>query len=321
MITCHGSFYNDARAEFIEKLAGIMPSGLDQFFLCNSGAEAVECALKLARKYTGRKEVLAMMRAYHGKTMGALSATWKPKYKEGFEPLVPGFKHVPYGSLEKVEEEMNENVAAVIVEAIQGEGGVHVAPNGYLPGLRELCNDGGSLLILDEVQTGLGRTGKMFAFEHWNIVPDIVCLAKGIAGGLPMGVVAARREVMSSFKVGDHTTTFGGSPLVCAAASATLDVILHERLVDKARRLGGSFKNKLEELGRKLNVVREVRGLGLMLGMELRVKCRDAILEALEKGVILMDAGVNVLRFLPPLVVEEGQLNQVVEVLEEVLEE
>jgi len=320
LVTVHGSLYNDVRAEFLQKLAGIMPSGLDKFFMSNSGSESVECAIKLARKFTGKSEIIAAMRGYHGKTIGALSATWDEKYRSGFGPLMPDVKHVPFGNLAKTKEAITDKTAAILVEPIQGEGGIRVPSNDYLPGLRELCNEKNILLVLDEVQTGFGRTGRMFACQHWNVVPDIMCLAKAVAGGLPMGVTAARNEIMSSLKVGEHSSTFGGNALVCAAASATIDVIVNEKLPERAAELGGYFKGRLNELGEEFKIVREVRGLGLMLGMELRFDCKDIILGALDRGVILLDAGVNVLRFLPPLVINQKQIDIVVDVLGRLLE-
>lgn len=319
LITFHGSFYNDVRAELLQKLIKTAPRGLDKVFFSNSGTEAVECAIKLARKYTSKKEIIAMMRGFHGKTMGALSATWDAKYRKAFEPLLPGFKHVPYGKLEKVEEAITDQTAAVLVEPVQGEGGIHVPPNDYIPGLRDLCNDKKVLLIFDEVQAGLGRTGKMFACQHWKVTPDVMCLAKGVASGIPMGVTMAKDEVMSSFGMGEHTTTLGGNALACAAASATLDFIVNEKLPERAAALGKYFKDNLSELGGKYKIVREIRGLGLMLGMELRFECREVILKSLDHGVIILDAGRNVLRFLPPLVIEREQIEEVTRVLDKLL--
>src|SRR5512136_1789482 len=241
LITCHSCYYNDKRAEFIEKLVKITPKGLDKAFLSNSGAEAVESAIKLARKFSGKPEIIAMMGAFHGKTMGALSATWDKKYREPFLPLVPEFKHVPSDNLERVREAVTEKTAAIIAEPIRGESGIRVPSDDFLPGLREICDNKGVLLILDEVQTGFGRTGKIFACEHWNIIPDILCLAKSVAGGLPLGVTIAKEDVMSSLELGEHTTTFGGNPLVCAAACAAIDVLTEEKLAERAATLGAYF--------------------------------------------------------------------------------
>ena len=227
LISCHASLYNDKRSEFLKKIVEIAPPGLSKAFLSNSGAEAVECAIKVARKFTGKPEIIAVMGGYHGKTMGALSATWEKKYREPFMPLVPEIKHVAPDNLDKIREAVTDKTAAVIVEPVRGEGGIRVVPDGYLSGLRKICDEKGILLILDEVQTGFGRTGKLFGCEHAGIVPDIMCLAKPVAGGLPIGVTLAKENVMASLKGGEHTTTFSGSPLVCAAGCAAIDVLLN----------------------------------------------------------------------------------------------
>lgn len=321
LLSCHGTFYNDARSEFLDKLMALTPDGLDRAFLSNSGSEAVEFALKLARKSTGRAGIIAMMGGFHGKTMGALSATWNKKYRTPFEPLVPGFKHVPYGKIESLEEAIGDDTAAVIAEPIQGESGINVPPRDFLPALRELCDARGILLILDEIQTGLGRTGKMFAFEHGGVEPDILCLSKSIASGLPMGVTVARNEIMSSLHVGEHSSTFGGGPVACAAASATLDVLQEERLPEKAAEKGRRLIEVLQALKDKYSIIREVRGLGLMIGIQLRFDILNVLLRALDKGVLFLDAGRNVVRLLPPLIIENGQLDVVTSVLSEVLGE
>jgi acetylornithine/LysW-gamma-L-lysine aminotransferase len=321
LISCHAGFYNDVRTEFLKKLVSITPKGLNKAFLSNSGAEAVECAIKLARKFSGKPEIIALMGAFHGKTMGALSATWDKKYREPFQPLVPEFKHVPPASLEKVREAITDKTAAVLVEPIRGEGGVRVPPDGFLQGLRELCDEKNVLLILDEVQTGFGRTGKLFACEHWGVIPDVMCLAKPAAGGLPIGVTIAKENVMSALKVGEHSTTFSGSPLVCAAACAAIDVLLEEKLPERAASLGAYFKDRLEELQARYRIVKEVRGLGLMLGMELRFDVLNILLKTMERGVLVLDAGKTVVRFLPPLVIEKEQIDKALSVLDAVLGE
>ena len=321
LISCHGSFYNDVRSELLQKIVQIAPKSLNKVFLGNSGAESVECAIKLARKFSGKPEIIAMMGAFHGKTMGALSATWDKKYREPFKPLVPSFKHVPPDNLEKMREAITEKTAAIIVEPIRGEGGVRVPPKGFLQGLREICDEEGVLLILDEVQTGFGRTGKMFACEHWGVTPDIICLAKSVAGGLPLGITIAKENVMSSLKLGEHTSTFSGNPLVCAAACAAIEVMVVERLPERAATLGGYFKEKLEELQARHKIVREVRGLGLMIGVELRFDVLNIILKSLDRGVLILDAGRNILRFLPPLVIKREHIDRVIATLDTVLEE
>ena len=319
LIACHASLYNDARSEFLGKLMAITPPGLKKAFLATSGTEAVETALKLARRHTSKPEIISFVGAFHGKTMGSLSATWNSRYRAPFEPLVPGFKHVPYGKAEDVQAAINEKTAAVIVEPIQGESGIKVPPEGFLKELREICNEKGVLLIFDEVQTGFGRTGKLFACEHDNVIPDVLCLAKSIGGGIPIGVTVAKDEVMASLKMGEHTSTFSGNPLVCAAASAAIDVVVEEKLPERAEVLGRYFMGELEKLRGKYKIVREVRGKGLMIGVESRFDVLNIILGALERNVIVLDAGRNILRFLPPLVITKEQIDRVVAVLDEVI--
>lgn len=320
LIACHASFYNDSRSELLEKIINIAPKGLDKVFLSNSGAESVECAIKLARKYSSKTEIIGMVGAFHGKTMGALSATWKKKYRAPFMPLVPGFKHVPPNNLEKVKEAITEQTAAILVEPIRGEGGIRVNSDDFLPGLREICDEKDVLLICDEVQTGFGRTGKVFACEHWDVVPDIICLAKSVAGGLPMGATFAKENVMAAFKRGEHSSTFSGNPLVCAAASAAIDVLVEEKLPERAATNGNYFKGKLETLAEKHKMTREVRGLGLMLGMEMRFDVYNILMECMKQGVLVLDAGRNIVRFLPPLVIEKQQIDKVVEALDKAME-
>ena len=317
---CHGSYYNDARAEFLKRIFQIAPKELTKALLVNSGAEAVECGIKLARKYTGKSEIIAMMGGFHGKTMGALSATWKKKYKEAFQPLVPDIKHVPRYNIQKMREAITEKTAAIIVEPVQGESGVIVPPEGFFQDLTETCKKTGVLLILDEVQTGMGRTGKMLACEHWKVTPDILCLSKSIASGFPFGATLAKEEIASSLEIGEHTSTFGGNPVGCAAASATIDIILKEKLPERAEKLGSYFLEKLREIAAQHEIVREVRGMGLMIGVELKVDVLNIILGGIGKGVLMLDAGKNVIRFLPPLIVTKEQIDEVLTVFDEILE-
>jgi acetylornithine/LysW-gamma-L-lysine aminotransferase len=321
LITCHSCYYNDKRAEFIKKLVAMTPKGLDKAFLSNSGAETVECAIKLARKYTGKTEIIALMGAFHGKTMGALSATWDKKYREPFMPLVPDFKHVVPDNVDKIREAITEKTAAILMEPIRGEGGVRVPQEGYLQAVREICDEKNVLLIFDEVQTSFGRTGKLFACQNWGIIPDIMCLAKPFAGGLPLGITVAKENIMSSLKVGEHSTTFSGNPMVCAAGCAAIDVLLEEKLADKAAFNGKYFKSQLETLQAKHKIIKEVRGLGLMLGMEIRFDVHNIILKTLERGVLVLDAGRTVVRLLPPLVIERAQIDKAIAVLDTVLGE
>lgn len=321
LITCHGCYYNNKRAEFIQKLIKITPKGLNKAFLSNSGAEAVECAIKLARKFKGKPEIIALMGAFHGKTMGALSATWDKKYREPFMPLVPEFKHVAPDNADKIREAITDKTAAVLMEPIRGEGGVRVPPDGYLQTVREICNEKNVLLIFDEVQTSFGRTGKLFGCQNWGVTPDVMCLAKPFAGGLPIGITVAKENIMSALKVGEHSTTFSGSPLVCAAGCAAIDALVEEKLAGRAAEMGKYFKVQLEGLQAKHKIVKEVRGLGLMLGMELRYDVLNVILKTVQRGVLVLDAGRTVVRLLPPLVIEKEQINRAVAVLDEVLGE
>jgi acetylornithine/LysW-gamma-L-lysine aminotransferase len=321
LITCHSCYYNDKRAEFIEKLVKITPNGLDKAFLSNSGAETVECAIKLARKATGKTEIIALMGSYHGKTMGALSATWDKKYREPFQPLIPDIKHVAPDNADRLREAITEKTAAVLMEPIRGEGGIRVPPEGYLQAVREICNEKGVLLIFDEVQTGFGRTGKLFGCQNWNVTPDIMCLAKPFAGGLPIGITIAKESIMSAFKIGEHSTTYSGSPLVCAAGCAAIDALIEEKLADNAAVNGKYFKTQLEGLMAKHKIIKEVRGLGLMLGMELRYDVYGVIMKALNKGVLVIDAGRTVVRMLPPLVITKEQIDKAIKVLDEALGE
>jgi acetylornithine/LysW-gamma-L-lysine aminotransferase len=320
LLSCHGTFYNEARSGLLERLSTIAPDGLKRAFLSNSGTEAIEFALKLARRSTGKTGIIAMMGAFHGKTMGALSATWNKKYRTPFMPLVPGFSHVPYGRLERVEAAIDDETAAIIAEPIQGESGVNVPPDDFLPGLRDICDDKGVLLILDEIQTGFGRTGDMFACQHSGIEPDILCLAKAVASGLPLGATMATEEVMSKLKMGDHSSTFGGGPVACAAACATLDVLKDERLPERAKANGEYMLSKLEGLAEKYRIVRGARGRGLMLGLDLRFDVLNIIMGSLERGVLFLDAGRNVVRMLPPLIIDREEIDRAITVLDEVIE-
>ena len=321
LINCPYIFYNDARAEAVRRLVEATPERLTRVFFSNSGTEAVECALKLARLSTGRKKFVAAMRSFHGRTMGSLSLTWKPHYRKPFEPLMPGVEHVPFGDGEALKQAVDREVAAVVLEPVQGEGGVYPAPEGYLREARDVCDDAGALLILDEVQTGLGRTGRMWAFEHWGVEPDILCLAKGLGGGLPIGATVASEEVCGSVKPGVHGTTYGGNPLSCAAASASLRVIVEGRLWERASRLGARLLRGLEEVAAENSrLVREVRGLGLMAALQLRVPAASRVVEeAMERGVLLLKTGKTIIRMLPPLVVEEWHVERVLNVLREVI--
>lgn len=321
LITLHSCYYNDKRAEFIQKLVNITPKGLDKAFLSNSGAESVECAIKLARKATGKTEIIGVMGAYHGKTMGALSLTWDKKYREPFMPLIPDIKHVAPDNPDKILEAITDKTAAVMLEPVRGEGGIRVPPDTYLPQVREICDQKGVLLIFDEVQSSFGRTGKLFAGQNWNVTPDIMCLAKPFAGGLPIGITVAKENLMSAFKVGEHSTTFSGSPLVCAAGCAAIDALIEEDLAGKAAVNGKYFKEQLEKVASNHKIVKEVRGLGLMLGMELRYDVYGVLAKTLAKNVLVIDAGRTVVRILPPLIISKQQIDVAVKALDEALGE
>src|SRR3989440_6784003 len=318
LITCPEIVYNDVRARLLERLAHLTPEGLTHIFLCNSGAETVEGAIKFARIATGRSGIVATLRGFHGRTMGALSTTWEPHYRESFAPLVPEVSHIRYNDLEAAEAAINEQTAAVIIELVQGEGGVHVASEEYVQGLATLCYERGALLIVDEVQTGFGRTGRLFACNHYDLQPDILCLAKSLAGGVPIGAICLGERVMASGRItkGVHGSTFGGNPLACAAALTTLDILEHEALPERAARLGAYALERLRAVGTPL--IREVRGRGLLLGIELSRRVQPYLEALLERGVLALQAGSNVIRLLPPLVIEEEQLERVLDTLEEV---
>ena len=317
LVTCHESFYNDRRAQFYELLASVTPADLDRFFPCNSGAEAIEGALKVARLLTGREGIVAAKRAFHGRTTGALSMTWTPKYRKPFQTWLPNVSHVAYNDIEGAREAINGETAAVVVEAIQGEGGVHPASVEYLGALRERCDQVGAMLIMDEIQTGLGRTGRWFGFEHADIVPDIVAIGKAIGGGIPMGVVAWR-SAHGPIDRASHGSTFGGNPLACAAGIATLTTIRDEELVERARDNGDWLLEQLSAL--QLKAVREVRGRGLMIGLELRGRVTPVLKALQEGGVLALPAGLNVLRLLPPLIINREQLQFLVDAIAEVLD-
>jgi acetylornithine/LysW-gamma-L-lysine aminotransferase len=314
LVSCPELFYNDKRAALMEKLTAI--SGMERVFLCNSGTEAVEAAFKFARLLTQRTEVVATMRGFHGRTFGALSATWDKKYRNPFEPLVPGFKHVPYNDLNALSQAVSDKTAAIILEVVQGEGGVNPGNEAYLQGAQELCHRHKALFILDEIQTGFGRTGKMFAHQHYNLQPDLMCVAKSIAGGLPMGAVLLRPQ-LGEIPPLVHGSTFGGNPVVCAAALAAIDFIEQQHLPEKAAELGPWFMDQCAHISSPL--IREVRGLGLMVGIELKQKVTPYLQALLAKGVLALPAGLTVMRFLPPLVISKEDLEQVVSVVQEVL--
>jgi acetylornithine/LysW-gamma-L-lysine aminotransferase len=315
LLSCPELFHNPIRAQYQAALCHA--ANMPRVFLCNSGAEAIEAALKFARLSTGRTGFISAMRGFHGRTMGALSATWEKTYREPFLPLIPNVTHVPYNNLERLQEALNANTAAVLLEVVQGEGGVHPAQAGYLRAVQDLCHTNGALLILDEVQTGFGRTGYLFAHQHDNVQSDLLCLAKSIAGGLPMGAVLIGERV-GQLNPAMHGSTFGGNPLACAAALAALDVLQNSDLIPRAHQLG---ERVIQYLHDRLpeSTVREVRGRGLMIGIELRSKVAPVLRTLQERGVLALPAGASVLRLLPPLVIEEDDLWRAIDTVIDVL--
>jgi acetylornithine/LysW-gamma-L-lysine aminotransferase len=312
---CYSMFYSPVRAQLAEKLANLSPGNLKKVFFCNSGSEAIEAALKFARASTGRGEIIAAMRGFHGKTMGALAATWGPEYQKPFAPMLPGLKHVPFNNFDKLQTAAGEQTAAVLLEVVQGEGGVRIGDREYFEKVRDLCDANGILLIIDEVQTGFGRTGTLFACEQF-VDPDMLCLAKSIAGGIPMGAVIGNDRI--NVPIRSHTSTFGGSPTACAAALATLAVIEKEALVNNAKTMGLYFLEKLR--GIESDKIREIRGIGLMIGIELKEKAGQYIQALMEQGIIALLAGATVIRLLPPLVITKEEIDTVVRVMKSVLD-
>ena len=319
IITVHSSLYNKTREEFLKTLIGLAPKGLTQVHLNNSGAEAIEAAIKFARKFTGKKGMVAMKGSYHGKTLGALSLTFNPKYKKAFEPLVEKVSFASFGDIESLRSTIDEDTAFVILEPIQGESGIIVAPDGFLQEVRKLCDEKGILLIFDEIQAGLGRTGRLWACEHWNTAPDILCLAKGIAGGVPMGATLVRPDILASMSKGEHSSTFGGNPLSCAAGIATLQALTQDGLIENAEKMGKIFREGLEKLKEKHTMIREIRGRGLMIGVELKFEVKDILMNLMKEGVLMLYSGRNILRILPPLVISKEDITKVLETLDMVL--
>lgn len=315
LITLFESFPNDQRALLMQKITALV-DGLDRVFFCNSGTEAVEAAIKFSRLATGRKNIIAAMRAFHGRTYGSLSATFNKKYRKGFEPLVPGFSHVPYNNMDALDKAVTGETAAVILELVQGEGGVHCANEEYIHAVRRICDERGALFIADEIQTGFGRTGKMFAIQHFDETPDLLTCAKSMAGGIPMGAVLIGKEVRN-ITPGVHGTTFGGNPLSCAAANTALAIMEDENLPGQADAKGKYLIEKLKNINS--SNIREVRGLGLMIGIEMKQKVAPYIKLLRDKKIIVLNAGMTVIRLMPPLVISYEHLDHLTNVLTEVL--
>ena len=319
IITVHSSLYSKTREEFLENLMKIAPKGLSQVHLNNSGAESIEAAIKFARKFTGKKGMIAMNGSYHGKSLGALSLTFNPKYRKSFQPLVDKVSFSPYGDIDKLQNTIDNDTAFIILEPIQGESGIHVPPDGFLQKVRKICDENEILLIFDEIQSGLGRTGRMWASEHWETSPDILCLAKGIAGGVPMGATLVKPDILSVMNKGEHSSTFGGNPLSCSAGTATIQALTQDGLINNAEKMGQKFRQGLDTLKSNHSIIREIRGKGLMIGIELKFEVKDILLEGIKKGVLLLYSGRNILRLLPPLVITDDDVIKSLEILDELL--
>jgi len=315
LITCPNTFYNDAKAIFLEKLFSVVPKNLTRAFLTNSGTEAIEAAIKFARLNTKKTKIIAAMKGFHGRTYGALSATYKKEYRDGFEPLVPGFDFVPYNNFEKIVQLADDDTAAIILEPIQGEGGINIGQIEFFRKVRQLCNEKNILLIIDEIQTGFCRTGKLFAIEHLGIEADMMTLAKSIAGGFPMGALLCSDKI--TVEKSKHGSTFGGNPLACAAGTASIDFMIETKLWEQAEAKGNYLKEKLENLS--LSKVREIRIVGLMIGIELKEKVQPYLEELLKRKIVALPAGTTVLRMLPPLVISYEDLDKVAKELEDLL--
>jgi len=324
VIHCSNLYYTETQATLAEKLVKL--SGLGKAFLGNSGAEANEGAIKLARKYAhtispDKSEIITAWHGFHGRTLATLTATAQPKYQKGFDPLPADFRYVDYDDIDALAAMMSEKTCAVMLEPIQGEGGVHIPNGDYLKKVRALCDKYGALLILDEIQTGIGRTGTMFAYEQFGIKPDIVTLAKGLAGGVAIGAFIASNKVAAVFHAGDHGSTFGGNPLACAAANVTLDTIESDHLLSNTKAIGAYLTTKLKALQDKYPaLITQVRGMGLIIGMQLTKPGRQIVNECLEAGAIINCTAENVLRFVPPLIINKNNVDELITILDKILE-
>jgi acetylornithine/LysW-gamma-L-lysine aminotransferase len=319
LISCPNFLYNDTRARFVAKLEEVLPSHLNHIFLANSGSEAIDGGLKFARLVTERTGIIATMRSFHGRTIGAVSMTWEPKYRKPFEPLLD-VTHVPYNSLEKLDAALDEKVGVVVLETVQGEGGVNMGEAEFLQGAEKLCHERGALLMIDEIQTGFGRTGKWFGHQHFNLQPDIICMAKGIGGGFPMGAIAYNERVNAALYQGAHGSTFGGNPMACAAGLASIQIYQDEKIIEHAAAMGELLFERLNATLLDRMIVREIRGVGLMVGIELREKAGKYIKALMEDyGVLALPAGSNVIRLLPPLTITAEEIEIGIQALAGVL--
>ena len=317
-------YYTEPQVKLAQML--VDHSFADKVFFCNSGAEANEAAIKLARRYShdkygaGRFEIITMKQSFHGRTMATLTATGQEKVQKGYEPLVPGFSYVAFNHLADLEQAVTDKTAAIMLEPIQGEGGVHVASRDYLTAVRELCTQRDILLIFDEVQTGMGRTGTLYAYEQLGVQPDVMTLAKGLGGGMPIGACLANGKVAAAFGPGSHASTFGGNPLACAAALAVFRVLLDGRVLDQARRMGEYLAKGLSDLRDRHHIVRDVRGLGLLQGIEVEVDAKAVVGDCLKRGLLINATGDHVLRFVPPLIISQQEIDRLLDVLSQIFD-
>lgn len=324
LIHCSNLYYIEPQALLAKLL--VEQSGLGKAFFCNSGAEANEAAIKLARKHAklnyspDKVEIITAWQSFHGRTLATITATGQTKYQKGFEPLPEGFKYVPFNDLDAMEQSIGPATCAVLLEPVQGEGGVNVATRAYLEGVKMLCREHGALLIFDEVQTGLGRTGQFLAFQHYGVEPDILTLAKALGGGFPIGAMLAADDVAGTFQPGDHASTFGGNPLACAAALAAMEELLLGGVIKNAAAVGAYMQDKLKDLAKKYNYVTEVRGLGLLLGVELTVEGKGIVDGCQEKALLINCVNGNVLRFIPPLTITRQDVDRAMGILETVMD-
>lgn len=325
LIHCSNLYWIEPQVKLAKLL--VRCSAGDKVFFCNSGAEANEGAIKLARKYAKKKyslekyEIITALNSFHGRTLAAITATGQTKYQQGFEPLVPGFKYVPYNDIAALEAAITPNTCAILLEPIQGEGGVNIPDVDYFSKVKALCDRHGLLLLLDEVQTGIGRTGKSFGYEHFDVEPDIFTLAKGLGGGVPIGAIVAKDEVAAAFQPGDHASTFGGNPLACAAALATAETIINQNIIENAAEVGEYMMGRLREIGQKYGFFKEVRGKGLIIGMELSIEGKEIVQKCQDRGLLINCTNNYVLRFVPPLNITTKNVDSAVEILDSVLAE
>ncbi len=324
LLHCSNLYYNQMQLLAGKKLTEA--SQMDQVFFCNSGTEAVEAAMKLGRKYAAFKgkhqcyEIISMKNSFHGRTLGAVSATGQEKYQKGLHPLLPGIKHIPYNDIHALKNSITEKTCGVLLEVIQGEGGIRPANSDYLKTVRQLCNTHDLVLILDEVQTGVGRTGKFCGYMQYDIQPDILALAKGLGGGVPVGAMLASKKVAQGFKPGDHASTFGGNPLAMAAVKTVVTAIMEEGFLEHVQEMGVYLTHELNVLKETCSVIQDIRGIGLMQGIELSISAKEVVQEAYEKKVLLVGAGENIIRFVPPLIIERHHINHCIAVLKNILE-